>query len=91
MSTPAKKTNGRPRVALTCPHSSECAAPKMHAELMANIDQLSLSVGMLLESHEAMAVRVSQVHEEFLGHAKTATDCNEYIVTALRRLGGEDA
>jgi hypothetical protein len=31
------------------------------------------------------------VHDELLAHVKTVTDCNEYIVTALRRLGGEDA
>jgi len=92
MSSPAKKTNGRrPRVALTCPHSEDCAAPAMHREVMASIDQLSVSVGLLLESHEALASRVSQVHDEFLGHAKAATDCNEHIVAALRRLGGDHA
>jgi hypothetical protein len=63
----------------------------MHAELMAAVDQLGTSVGMLLESHEGLAARISQVHDEFLGHAKAATDCNGFIVAALRRLGGEDA
>lgn len=92
MSPQPKKPNGsKAVVAVSCPHAEDCAAPKMHAELMASIDQLGTSVGMLLESHEGLALRISQVHEEFLGHAKSATDCNEYIVSALRRLGGEDA
>jgi hypothetical protein len=87
-----KKPNGNKiQSVATCPHAPDCAAPTMHAELMASIDQLGTSVGMLLESHEGLALRISQVHDEFLGHAKSATDCNEYIVTALRRLGGEDA
>jgi hypothetical protein len=87
-----KKPNGtKIRNPASCPHAEDCAAPIMHAELMASIDQLGTSVGLLLESHEGLQARISQVHEEFIGHAKTATDCNEYIVSALRKLGGEDA
>lgn len=92
MKPTTKKTNGsKVRNPATCPHASDCAAPIMHAELMASIDQLGTSVGMLLESHEALGQRISQVHEEFIGHVKSAVDCNEYIVSALRKLGGEDA
>jgi hypothetical protein len=93
MGTPAKKPNGSKalRIPATCPHADDCASPRMHEQLMANIDQLGTSIGMLLESHEGLAARISQVHEEFLGHAKSATDCNAFIVTALRKLGGEDA
>ena len=92
MSPQPKKPNGsKAKPVPTCPHGDLCAAPAMHTELMASIDQLGTSVGMLLESHEGLAARVSKVHDEFLDHARSMSDCNEYIVAALRKLGGEDA
>jgi hypothetical protein len=58
--------------------------------MMANVDQLGQSMGMILESQEQLSARLSRVHDELLAHVKTVTDCNDYIITALRRMGGED-
>jgi len=59
--------------------------------MMASVDQLSASVGLLLESQEGLSVRTTRVHDELLDHIKSVTESNSYIVTALRRLGGEEA
>jgi hypothetical protein len=92
MKTTTKKPNGNKTVSpVLCPHSDVCAAPERQAEMMANVDQLGTSMGMILESQEQLSTRLSRVHDELLAHVKVMTDCNEYIVSALRRMGGEDA
>lgn len=78
------------KIAFACPFYGN-THPLVGDSQRANIDQLSASVGMLLESQEQLTARVSQVHDEFLGHARVAVDCNSYIVAALRKLGGENA
>lgn len=93
MKTGIKKPNGDKSIAApaNCPHADLCDAPARQAEMMANVDQLGTSIGMVLESQEQLAARLSRVHDELLSHVQTMTSCNEYIVSALRKLGGEDA
>lgn len=95
MSQPAKKAqNGKKSlIPMVCPHSEECAAPKMHEALMLSLDGVSASVGELktatgelLEEHGRLIARIEQVHSEALERAQTYNDCNEYILAALRRL-----
>ena len=93
---PAKstRTNGGKSsvtVHVDCPHAELCAAPARQAEMMASVDQLSASVGLMLESQERLSTRLSTVHDELLGHIQLVTDSNSYVVAALRKLGGEDA
>lgn len=87
-----KRPNGdqaEVRVTVVCPHADVCAAPIRQAEMMASVDQLSASVGLMLESQERLSTRLSTVHDELLDHVQTVTGSNEYIVSALRKLGGE--
>lgn len=93
MSPQPKKPNGSKAVSVpaNCPHAEVCAAPARQAEMMANVDQLGTSIGMVLEIQEQLAARLSRVHDELLSHVQTMTSCNEYIVSALRKLGGENA
>ena len=59
-----KKTNGmKGRVIASCPHSEDCAAPLYHSEVMASLDELSKSVGMLLERTEQHGDRLTSVGE----------------------------
>jgi hypothetical protein len=58
-----KKPNGtKPITVVSCPHAEVCAAPARQAEMMANVDQLGVSVGMLLENQEQMSNRLTRVH-----------------------------
>lgn len=94
MSQPEKKQNGRKlSIPMVCPHTEDCAAPKMHEQLMLSLDGVSAAVGdlrtatgELLEEHGRLLRRIEQVHEEALDRAKTYNDCNEYILATLRRL-----
>lgn len=84
---PPKNTNGgKPKRIASCPHSDDCAAPHMHSEVMASLDNLSGAVGLLLESHERVMARVDQVHSEALEHRRIAVECNDELVLALRRV-----
>lgn len=54
-----KKVNGKKnRAPIVCPHAESCAAPQMHTEVMASLDQISASVGMLLEQQERHSERL---------------------------------
>jgi hypothetical protein len=87
-----KKPNGTKAInTADCPHADVCAAPLRQAEMMANVDQLGQSMGLVLENQEQLAARLTRVHDELLDHIKTVTDCNQFIVVTLRKLGGEDA
>lgn len=63
MSTPARKLNGKKGRAavVSCPHSEVCNAPTYHADVMASLDELSRSVGLLLEQTEQHCNRLEQV------------------------------
>ena len=89
-----KKLNGSKAILLLpaeCPHVEVCAAPARQAEMMANVDQLGQSMGLVLENQEQLHARLSRVHDELLAHVKVMTDCNQYIVSALRRMEGDNA
>jgi hypothetical protein len=57
-----KPTNGKPLRIASCPHADVCAAPKMHEEVMISIDKLADSVGMLLEKHDQLLERTTNLH-----------------------------
>ena len=62
MSTPVKKFNGKKgRPIAACPHTEQCVAPTYHADVMASLDELSRSVGMLLEKTEQHGDRLAMV------------------------------
>lgn len=63
MTSPVKKLNGKKgRVQNTaCPHVEMCNAPNYHADVMASLDELSRSVGMLLEKTEQHSDRIIAV------------------------------
>lgn len=65
MSTPTKKLNGKKeqRVPIVCPHADTCAASAYHAEVMASLDEVSKSVGMLLEQTQQHSDRIVAVAE----------------------------
>jgi hypothetical protein len=87
-----KKPNGSKNpTPENCPHADVCAAPARQNEMMANVDQLGQSMGMVLENQERMSERLSRLQDELLAHVKVMTDCNEYIVSALRRMEDESA
>jgi hypothetical protein len=93
MSSPTKLNGKKGRPPVMCPHAEDCAAPTMHEAVMTSIDDLSKSVGLLLESHEGMAdrhrdlvSRVEQIHAESLDRARTYIESNDQILKALRRV-----
>lgn len=59
--------------------------------MMANVDQIGQSIGLLLETQQQMSERLSRVHDELLYHIRSVVDCNAYVVATLRKLGGDDA
>ena len=63
MSTPTKKLNGKKGRAAgaACPHADTCSAPGYHTEIMASLDELSRSVGMLLEQTQQHSDRIIAV------------------------------
>lgn len=66
MSTPtSKKLNGKKGRSVTaaCPHAEMCNAPAYHADVMASLDELSRSVGMLLEQTQQHSDRIISVAE----------------------------
>lgn len=65
MSTSAKRLNGKKgRVtAPVCPHAEVCDAMSYHADVMASLDELSRSIGMLLEQTQQHSDRIAAVAE----------------------------
>lgn len=62
MSSPVKKLNGKKgRPIAACPHTEQCVAPTYHADVMASLDELSRSVGLLLEQTQQHSDRIIAV------------------------------
>ena len=81
MSTPPapRKANGPKRIPASCPHSEDCVAPKMHKELMASMDELAASVGLLLEKQDLHSRQLVEVivHLGDVAQRQTTTDQRE--------------
>ena len=63
MSTPVKKLNGKKgrAGAPSCPHVEVCDASNYHQDVMASLDELSRSVGLLLEQTQQHSDRIMAV------------------------------
>src|SRR5512139_2829478 len=82
-----KKVNGVKGVGSSCPHTEVCALPAAHTELMASLDALSASVGLLLERHEQHADRLLTITGHLADVASRQTATSQREAEWLRQLG----
>lgn len=89
MSTPAKRLNGKKgQQSVLCPHSDTCTAPAYHTEIMASLDELSKSVGMLLEKTEQHSDRIAMVGARLHDVSQRQVVADEREVKWLETVGG---
>ena len=87
-SSTSKKPNGvKPTIVIACPHSDVCQAPARQVELMASLDEVSKSLGMVLEQQESLSERVLAVLGQHNRLAETVTVWKQREEEWLRLLG----
>lgn len=89
MTTPTKRLNGKKgQQAGTCPHADTCQAPTYHAEIMASLDELSKSVGMLLEQTQQHSDRIAMVGARLHDVSQRQVVADEREIKWLETVGG---
>lgn len=73
-----KRANGTKTVMPECPHADVCLGPVHHSEVMSSIDELSKSIGMLLEKHD-------QHSDRLLNMARHMADVSERLTVTAQR------
>jgi hypothetical protein len=86
--SPTKRLNGKKRPTTpACPHVEVCNAPTYHSEVMASIDELSRSVGMLLERHEQHTDRLHRLTSHMSDVSERLTVTAQREAEWIRTLG----
>lgn len=88
-STPARK-NGKNLTTPSCRHAPNCELAQGQADLKAQFQSFSETMGMaferLDERFDVVIGRVEQVHTEALERAKENVDVNEHILKLLKKV-----
>ena len=90
MSTPVRKLNGKKgrAAAANCPHVEVCNAPPYHADVMASLDELSRSVGLLLEQTQQHSDRIIAVADRLHDVSQRQVVADERETKWLETVGG---
>ena len=80
-----KRVNGKKGVQPLCPHTDVCAAPPIYAEMMASMDGLAASVGVLLEDAAGKGEHLNSLTQQMSNALAHLADIGARLTVAEQR------